>query len=402
MINIKPEILLHQFFTPPKTSANTFLTVALMTYCTTPVIKREHSLKILQMNLKKGIVKVVPESLDDLWHLYNIILRNDEVHSKTTREVKVEEQYARPKKGERVSVFLGLKVEKVVWDRILNRLRVQGIVCDAPEEINVRGSRHTMNVTVNRPLTIAKPRWLKHEIDRLEKARRSPVPPIIVTSIDDEEYCVAILRQYGVDIKTEEKTRLPGKLEAEKRTSAMREFFKGALRSLRDLWINLDSPIVIIGPGFVKNDFAKYVESEAQDVAKAIIDVKGVNTAGLAGINEALRSGVFTKALRHVRIAKETEVMEEALARLGKGRQDVTYGFAEVERAGGYGAIANLLVADAKLRESTDEERRTLESLMKDAEEKGGLVTVISTEHEAGVKLLSLGGVAALLRFPLG
>jgi stalled ribosome rescue protein Dom34 len=28
-------------------------------------------------------------------------------------------------------------------------------------------------------------------------------------------------------------------------------------------------------------------------------------------------------------------------------------------------------------------------------------VTVVSTEHEAGSKLLALGGIAALLRFPI-
>jgi protein pelota len=353
------------------------------------------------MNLKKGTAKVLPESLDDLWHLYNIIVENDEVHAKTTREVKVEEQYARPKRGKRVPVFLGVKVEKVVWDRILNRLRVHGIVCEAPEEISVKGSRHTINVTVNKPITIVKPRWLKHQVDRLKRASRVTVAPIIVMSIDDEEYCVAVLRQYGVDVKTEERTRLPGKLEAKKRTKAVREFFKTALKSLREVWINLRSPIVIVGPGFVKNNFVKYVKSEAPDVADAVIDVKGVNNSGVAGIHEALRSGVFTKALKHVRIAKETEVMEEVLSRLGKGRSDVTYGLAEVERASAYGAVAKLLVADTTLRESPDEKRKALERLMKGVEEKGGQITVISTEHEAGTQLLSLGGVAALLRFPL-
>jgi len=221
-------------------------------------------------------------------------------------------------------------------------------------------------------------------------------------SIDDEEYCVAVLRQYGVDVKAEEKTRLPGKLEAEKRTGAMREFFKMALKFLREAWTSLRSPIVIIGPGFVKNDFAKYVKREALDVADAVIDVKGVNSAGVAGIHEALRSGVFTKALKHVRIAEETKVMEEVLARLGKGRGDITYGFVEVEKASAYGAVEKLLVADATLRETPDEKRKALEKIMKEVEEKGGQIMVISTEHEAGTELLSLGGVAALLRFPLG
>jgi protein pelota len=66
-----------------------------------------------------------------------------------------------------------------------------------------------------------------------------------------------------------------------------------------------------------------------------------------------------------------------------------------------YGAVEKLLVADSALRETTEEKRRQLEKLMKQVEEARGAIMVISTEHEAGTKLLSLGGVAALLRFPL-
>ena len=62
-------------------------------------------MKILEMNLKKGFVKVVPETLDDLWHLYNIVYRGDEVYARTTREIKPDEKYARPRRGQRVPVL---------------------------------------------------------------------------------------------------------------------------------------------------------------------------------------------------------------------------------------------------------------------------------------------------------
>ena len=329
-------------------------------------------------------------------------MKNDEVRARTTREVKVDERYARPQRGKRVSVFLGVRVAKVFWDKTLNRLRVHGIVCDAPDKVSVRGSRHTIDVTVNKPITIVKSEWLKHQLDRLQRASRATVSPIIVISIDNEEYSVAVLRQYGIDVKVEEKTKLPGKLEVEKRAQAKRELYKNALASVRAVWANLRSPIVVIGVGFAKNDLVKYVNGTASDIAEAIIDVKSVNSAGVAGIREALRSGVFTKALKHVRIAEESSLMEEVLARLGKGRLEVTYGFAEVEKASGYGAVETLLVADVTLREMAEEERTALERVMKTAEDKGGRVVVISTEHEAGAKLLSLGGTAVLLRFPIG
>ena len=142
------------------------------------------------------------------------------------------------------------------------------------------------------------------------------------------------------------------------------------------------------------------MNDEASELAKQVIEVKSVNSSGVAGIHEALRSGVLTKALKHVRIAEETEIVEEVLKRLGMSRKDVTYGFADVENADMYGAIETLLVADFTIRSMDDEKRLALEKIMKEVEEKNGKIVVISAEHEAGEKLLALGGIAALLRFP--
>ena len=105
--------------------------------------------------------------------------------------------------------------------------------------------------------------------------------------------------------------------------------------------------------------------------------------------------------MKHVRIAEETRVMEEILTRLGKSRLDVTYGIGEVKKASAFGAVERLLLADVVIREASNEERIALEGLIREVEERGGEVTIISAEHEAGAKLLSLGGMAALLRFPL-
>ena len=89
------------------------------------------------MNLEKGIVKLISESMDDLWHLYNIIYPypNDEVYMQSTREMKQTSGYSRPQKSKRVSVFLGIKVQRISWGKILNRLRVYGIICHAPEDL---------------------------------------------------------------------------------------------------------------------------------------------------------------------------------------------------------------------------------------------------------------------------
>lgn len=358
-------------------------------------------MKILETNLKKGFVKVIPETFDDLWHLYNVIYEGDRVYAYTSREIKPSEiGYARPKRGERVSVFLGVKVESVKWDRLLGKLRIHGTICEAPEIVPA-GAHHTLNIALNKPVTIVKEEWAKHQIERLERASKTAEKPIIIVAIDDEGYVIAATAQYGVEVKSEEHVRLPGKLEAEKRTVATKEFFRKALNSLRQIWLTTQNPIAIIGVGFVKNDFAKYIENEASNIAQSVIDVKSVNNSGIAGIYEALRSGVLLKTMKKQRIIEETEVVEEILKRLGKGELNVTYGFEEVKKAAELGAVEKLVLAETVLRKASDEKRLLIEGLMRSVEHKGGNIIVISTEHEAGAKLMALGGIAALLRFAL-
>ena len=358
-------------------------------------------MRILRKDVKHDIITVLPEVLDDFWVLYNIIQKGDKVYAKTTRQVKLGERYDRPEKGRRISILLGLSVEKVMWDRYLNRLRVHGIVCEDPKDIGVAGSHHTLNIALNKPLKIVKDRWMKYQLDQLDRASERGIPPVTVISIDDEGYCIAVLRGFGFDIKAEEIISLPGKSRADERTRTLRELFKSASKTLEEVWRENQATVVVLGLGYIKSDFVKYLEEKVPEIREKVFDVKSVNSVGKAGIYEALRSGILGKTLRHVRIAEEAEAVEEVLRRLGKERGTVTYGLAEVKQANTLGAIERMLLTDLRLREASDEDRPVLEKLIREVEKRRGRVTIISTEHEAGVKLNSLGGIAALLRFPL-
>lgn len=364
------------------------------------VLLERPRLRILEVNSKKEYVKVIPETFDDFWHLYNIIYKGDQVYARTTREVKTDEKYARSSRGERVPVFLGVNVQEVSWDKFLGRLRVHGTIVEATD-VAPAGAHHTLNITLNTPLTIVKKEWPKHHLDRLKRAGASSEKAIIILSIDDEGYAIATTAQYGIEEKVEERIKLPGKLEAEKRGAAFNEYFRKVLNSLRQIWTPARSPFVVIGVGYVKNDFAKFLENEAGDMAKSVVDVKSVNNGGVAGIYEAFRSGILLKTMKQMRIAEETEVVEEFLRRLGKDETNVAYGFDVVKKATSLGAVEKLILADSLLRDSDDQQRLQLEELMKEVEDKKGAIIVVSTEHEAGKKLTALHGVAALLRFSL-
>ena len=356
-------------------------------------------MKIIEKNLRQGFVKVVPDSPDDLWHLYNIIYEGDGAYAYSSRAIKSDTEASRPKSGERVSAFMGVTVESVAWDKFLGKLRVHGIIIHAPDIIPP-GAHHTISVSLNQPVTIVKPSWEKHALDRLQRASESE-KSLLIIAVDDEGYAIAETKQYGIEIKVEERIKLPGKHEAEKRQGATSEFYKRAMNSLSQLWSQNRNSIVIVGVGFIKSGFAAYLRDNAIEMTKSVADVKSVNNGGVAGIYEALRSGVLLKAAHKMRMLEETEVMEEVMKRLGKGDNTITYGLDEVEKAVQVGAVMKLILADTLLRDSEEEQRLRIELVMREVEQKAGDVTVVSTEHEAGNNLMALGGIAALLRFAL-
>ena len=85
-------------------------------------------------------------------------------------------------------------------------------------------------------------------------------------------------------------------------------------------------------------------------------------------------------------------MVEDFLSALAKN-EPVAYGFDEVEQAIIQGAAEQVLVATSNVREC--------EAILAQAEKIGATVSIISDVHEAGEKLVALGGLAAFLRYQI-
>lgn len=358
-------------------------------------------LKINFYDRKRGVLKVIPENLDDLWVIYNVIHRGDNVYAKSSRVLKVEEDGARPAKGKRVMAFIGICVEKASFERGSNRLRISGVIVKAPEKYSIIGSHHTLNIPIRTPLTISKKSWLSYDINRIKADSKKNVTPIIIASIDSEEASVTILKKYDVDTKIEIRANLPSKRETTRRDKATKKYFNSILKALNESWSSSHGLIAIIGPGFLKKNFAKYIRDKQPAIYRAIKAVISVGSGGITGVNEAIRSGVLNKVGDEIRVIEETMAINSVLSKLGSQEHMVSYGLIGVEEAINYGAVELLLIADKMLREAEDAKRLEMEKLMRRVEKMGGKIMIINTSHEAGIQLMSLGQIAALLRFQL-
>ena len=87
--------------------------------------------------------------------------------------------------------------------------------------------------------------------------------------------------------------------------------------------------------------------------------------------------------------------VNKLLEGIGRNSSKIAYGLKEVKNAINMGAVDMLLILDSKVASEN------MGDLMDMVENMKGEVMVISSEHEGGKQLESLGGMAAILRYEI-
>ena len=149
----------------------------------------------------------------------------------------------------------------------------------------------------------------------------------------------------------------------------------------------------MVGPGFTKEHLLKYGREKESQVFKKCL-VHGTGTAGMNGVQEAIKTGVVKQITKENRVVFETELVEKLFEEIRKNGL-ATYGEKEVDYALRNGAVERLLLTDVLVRTSKGEQ------LLRLAKENNSDFTIINTMHEAGKKMEGMGGVGALLRFKI-
>jgi len=343
------------------------------------------------------------ESLDDLWHLYNIVEPGDLVFAQTFRRVREDREGGRADSGEKVKMYLGIKVEGVEFHEFSNRLRIKGVIIKGPENLITFGAHHTHNIEVTSQLVLKKENWTKFQLLRIEDAvAEKQADQLLIVVIDEREATIGLITNIGIKIIMHLEENIPGKhFKISYFDQSVQDFFKGIstvlIENLKALNVR---GIIIAGPGFAKEHFMKYLKQKVPDLKIPIIP-ENTTSADKSGIYEVIKRGAALKLLGNLRISIESDLIEEVLRRLGKNQRDVTYGFNEVKNAALSNAIEQLLITDLVLRGQSIEQRQELDELIRNVEKNRGKVYIMSTLHPAGEQLNALGGIAALLRFAL-
>lgn len=342
-------------------------------------------MKVLHQDTRTNEIKLMPETLDDLWHLYNLVDDRDLVFASTYRRGEEKTDKLRAERVEKVRMRLGIRVQKVEFHESEDVLRILGVIEQGPQDM---GQHHTLMISVGEPLTIIKPDWKPQHFDRIKRAiEMSEKPSMFFVAIEDTDAVIATAREYGLK-EFATITRNPGGKMYESKSNES-EFLDEVVEKLK--MVMHGEPLIVLGPGFVKEALAKRLREKASGISSSLV-IHHTGQAGMAGINELMKQGVGGKVLDETRVARETRLMEQLFSEIGKSGM-YAYGDESVKSAVEAGAVSVLLVLDTKVRSSA------ADRLIRTVEESKGEFVIVSSLHEAGRRLDSLGGVAALLRY---
>ena len=220
-------------------------------------------MKIVKQDKKEGIVTLVPETLDDLWHLSHIVEVGDSVSSKTTRRIQDNTgDKLRSDRGVKKTFTLRIDVENITFHIFTGKLRFTGVITKGPEDLIPLGSHHTVEVKLNTPITIKKERWANWALKRLNQAiEASKKLAAIIVLLEDDTATLGGMRQFGIEYYGPIKGAVSGKRIVDKnRSKAIAQFYEKVIESVNKF--NDIQNIVVAGPGFVKNDFYDYIKNK--------------------------------------------------------------------------------------------------------------------------------------------
>ncbi|KAJ0420044.1 eRF1 domain 1-domain-containing protein [Aspergillus carlsbadensis] len=380
-----------------------------------------------------GSVTLIPEEPEDMWHAYNLIVPGDLLYATAIRRVTTTGTTGSTSSS-RVRLTLEIRVKNLDFDPQNSQLHVSGQIMNETPHTKI-GQHHTLDLELNRQFTLEKGSGPDNEGSGWDSVAVEALKDAVDEGGNRRAEAVAVVMQEGlahICFIGQHRTILKQKVEMSvprKRAGGsdhdktMTKFYQTTLDTLlRLLEFNTSAtsmsmagparPVLLASPGFIATSFQKHIQSVANTSTPALkrllpsIVVVHSASGYLHSLTEVLQSPTVKALLSDTKHARETKLMDDFNEQLRKETNKATYGPREVEHAVDQGAVGRgggvLIISNRLFRAQDVAERKRWVALVDRVRDvEGGEVRVLSSEHESGRRLDGLGGIAALLTFPI-
>ncbi len=278
--------------------------------------------------------------------------------------------------------------EYTEFQNFTTRLRIHGLILDAPERFGIKGAHHTVNLDIGDEVIIIKEQWSNYELEKIREQEEKK-GKLLIALVDVDEYIIALLMKQGVKILAEKSLQTPGK-DNDVVNENIEEMANEIISFVKLTGVNV---IIIAGPGPFKdmvNQKIKQIDN------KLIVYVDSVSSASRAGLNELLRRDIIDQVYREFEIAQQLKILESIMENLAKNTGLVVYGIEDIKKANELGAVDKLLITEDYL---TDTGREIIDELLRDIEKKKGKIMIVPKDSPIYYQVKNLTGIVSLLRF---
>lgn len=370
-------------------------------------------MKLLSKGIEKdrsGYVKLMCEEPEDIWHVYNLITKGDQIKSSTERRIRLDGTTGSAD-STRLKLTIAISITEIEFDASTCALRINGKNITESKHIKL-GAFHTIDLEVNQTFTLIKEEWDSFNLDRISDA----------CDISKQADVAAIVLQEGlanICLLTKHMTVVRQRIEApipRKRRGSVTNYEKGLQRFfdqiyqsiLRHFDFEILKVIIVAGPGFIKDQIFTYIFDQATKADhKALLQnrFKFLTVHSSSGhkhaLQEIMNDPTIQVKLADTKATREINALKEFYAMLEKDPDRAFYGFNHVRIADRNSAIQTLLITDELFRSADITIRRLYGRMVERVQKTGGSSLIFSSMHVSGEQLNQLSGIAAILKFPL-
>lgn len=337
--------------------------------------------------IDKNSIFVIPEELDDLLVLRRVIKKNDLVASETTWSLKKSGEYIRPNKKERVKIKILLQADKVYLVGAFNRLQISGKIIETNNDSISHGSHHSIYVEINSSIKIIK-EWTAAEKNLISS---NMAAGFLLLSVERGNYCIGIVKGTHLQIYPETSFGSTGK---QYKTDFNIEKFLDQIKKSIMLLLENSNNVIVFGPGNTKNRVGDYLNRKIKNIDIRITD--GIESGGEDGIYVFVKSKIIKNVMRNSKLAKVAYIINEIMLLAGRKSNKFSMGFKQTNLANKYHAVESVVFSYKIIEEENEEE---VINFLNKVENSGAKIYGVDSTTDLGLRVNSMGGIVALLRF---
>lgn len=370
-------------------------------------------MKLIHKDIDKGgqgVVTLIPDEPEDMWHAYNLISEGDSVRSSTIRKVQSESSTGSSTSA-RIRTVLTITVENIDYDTQACMLRLKGRNIEENQYVKM-GAYHTIDLELNRKFTLRKQEWDSVSLERIDTAC-DPAKSADVAAVVMQEGLayICLITSSMTLVRAKIDVNIPRKRKgfAQQHEKGLTKFYEQVMTAiLRHVDFDIVKCVLIGSPGFVRDQFFEYMfQMAVKTDNKLLLENKSkfmlVHTSSgfKHSLKEVLQDPSVVNKISDTKAAGEVKALENFYTTLQCEPAKAFYGKKHIEKANEAQAVETLLISDKLFRCEDVKLRKEYVYIVDTVKESGGDVKIFSSMHVSGEQLDQLTGIAAILRFPM-